>query len=63
VAALRQFGRGARVDEGEEVGAVVGQGAERQLELRDQPLRQFAFDGLDVLLLDAVKVVPEGLAG
>ena len=63
MAALRQFGGGPGVDEGEEVGAVVGQRAQRQLELVNEALRQFAFDGLDVALGDPLEVIPEGLAG
>src|SRR5712692_9615635 len=38
MAALRQLGRGAGVDIGEEVGAVVNQGAEIELKSLDEPL-------------------------
>ena len=62
VAALWELGLVAGVDEGEEVGAVVSEGAERQLEFGDKPLRQFAFGGDDLRFLDQVEVVPEGLA-
>ena len=48
VALLGEFGGGAGVDVREEVGPVVGERAERELELLDEPLRELAFGGRDV---------------
>ena len=63
VAAGGQLGRGAGVDEGEEIGAVIDQGAQGQAQLLDEPLGERLLDGADVRLADLVHVVPEGLAG
>jgi hypothetical protein len=63
VATLGQFGRRAGVDEREEVGAVVGEGAQRKLELVDESLRKLAFGSRDVMLCHEIEMIPEGLAG
>ena len=63
VAAGGQVGRGARVDKGEEIGAVIDQRAQRELQLLDEPLGEGLLDGLDVGFGDSLHVVPEGLAG
>lgn len=63
VTAGRQPGRGAGIDKGEEVGAVIHQRAQGEVQLLHQPLRERLLDGLDVGLGDAFHVVPEGLAG
>jgi hypothetical protein len=63
VAALRELGLVASIDIGEKVGAVVGNGLERQLKLGDKPLGQFALGGGDLRFLDQIEVIPERLAG
>src|SRR6266540_8004 len=63
MAAGRQGGRIARVNIGEEVRPVINQSAQIELKVLDQTLGELLFDGLNVLLLHAVHVIPEGLAG
>src|SRR6266540_118478 len=63
MAAGRQGGRSARVNVGEEVRPVINQGAQIELKVLDQALGELLFDGLNVLFLHAVHVIPEGLAG
>ena len=48
VAAGGQLGRGAGIDEGEEVGAVIDQRAQGQAQLLDEPPGEGLLDGLDV---------------
>jgi len=47
--ALRKFGRGAGIDVGEEIGAVVNQGAEIQLKPLDEALGDLLFAFQDVI--------------
>jgi hypothetical protein len=63
MAALGDFRGIFCVEVGEEVGAIVSQRAERELELIDQFMGEFAFNGFDVVFLKEVHVIPEGLAG
>lgn len=63
VAPARQAGRGARIDKGEEVSAVIDQRAQVQAQLLDQALGELLLDGLDIGLGNPFHVVPEGLAG
>ena len=58
---LRQFGGRAGVDVGEEIGAIVDQGAEIELKPLDETLRQLSFEFEDVLGTDHIHVVPEVL--
>jgi hypothetical protein len=59
--ALRQFGRGADIDVGEEIGAVVDQGAEIQLKPLDEALGDLFFAFEDVIGGDQIHMVPEAL--
>ena len=61
VAALRQLGRCAGVDVSEEVGAVVDQGAQVELQALDQPPTDLLLAGGDVIGGDQIHVVPEVL--
>src|SRR4029077_13066403 len=63
MAALGQLGRGAGVDVGEEVGAVVDQSAEIELKTLDEPLGHLAFELQNLVGGDEVHVVPEVLGG
>src|SRR5262249_266003 len=63
VAPLGELGGGVGIDEREEIGAVVGQGAQRELELVDEPLGELSFDRPDVGFLQEIQMIPEGLAG
>ena len=63
MAALRQLGRGAGVDVGEEVGAIVDQGAEIELESLDEPLSQLPLGLQDLVGGNEIHVVPEVLGG
>src|SRR5712692_501247 len=63
MAALRQLGRGAGVDIGEEVGAVVNQCAEIELKSLDEPLGHLSLEFQDLVGGDEVHVVPEVLGG
>ncbi len=61
VAALGEFGRGAGVDVGEEIRAVVDQGAQVEVEALDQPLIHLLLKDGHVLGRDLVHMVPEVL--
>src|SRR6516164_1149594 len=63
MAALGQWGRGAGMDVGEEVGAVVNQGAEIQLKSLDEPLGHLPLEFQDLIGGDEVHVVPKVLGG
>src|SRR6266545_4555491 len=63
MAAGRQGGRSARVNVGEEVRPVINQGAQIELKVLNQALRKLLFNGLNVLFLHTIHVIPEGLAG
>src|SRR5208283_144978 len=57
VASLRELGGSAGVDVGEEIGAVVDQGVEIELESLDEALGQLLFASEDVLGGDPIHVV------
>ena len=59
--ALREFGRGTGIDVGEEIGAVVDQGAEIQLKPLDEALGDLFFAFEDVIGGDQIHMVPEAL--
>ena len=59
--ALGKFGRGAGIDVGEEIGAVVDQGAEIQLKPLDEALGDLFFAFEDVFGGDQIHMVPEVL--
>src|SRR2546422_1549824 len=61
--ALRKFGRGAGIDVGEEIGAVVDQSAEIQLKPLDEALGDLFFAFQDVFGGDPIHMVPEVLGG
>src|ERR1022692_1922359 len=63
MAALGQLGRGAGVDVGEEVGAVVNQGTEIELKSLDEPFGHLSLELQDLVGGDEVHVVPEVLGG
>ena len=63
MATLGQLGRGAGVDVGEEVGAVVNQGAEIELKSLDEPFGHLPLKLQDLVGADEVHVVPEVLGG
>src|SRR5260221_5543367 len=63
MATLGQLGRGAGVDIGEEVGAVVNQGAEIELKSLDEPFGHLPLELQDLVRGDEVHVVPEVLGG
>ena len=63
MAPLRQFGGRAGVDVGEEVGAIVDQGAEIELKPLDEALSQLLFELADMFGADQIHVVPEVLRG
>ena len=63
MAALRQFGGSAGVDIGEEIGAVIDQGAEIQLKTFDEALGHLLFEFEDVLGGDQIHMVPKALGG
>ena len=59
--ALRQFSGGAGIDVGEEISAVVDQGAEIQVKTLDEALGNLLFAFQDVLGGDQIHMVPEVL--
>ena len=61
VPALRKFGRSAGIDEGEEIGAVVDQGAEIQLKALNEALGDLFLAFEDVFGSDQIHMVPEVL--
>lgn len=61
VAALGKCGRSAGVDGGEEIGAVVNQGAEIELKPLNEALGDLLFTGEDVFGGDQIHMVPEVL--
>jgi len=61
MSALRKFGGSAGVDVGEEIGAVVDQGAEIQLKPLDEALGDLLFAFEDVFGGDQIHMVPEVL--
>src|SRR5712692_9470338 len=63
MAALGQLGRGAGVDVGEEVGAVINQGAEIELKSLEEPLGHLPLELQDLVGGDEVHMVPEVLGG
>src|SRR5260370_5992256 len=63
MAALGELRRGAGVDVGEEVGAVVNQGAEIELKSLDEPFGHLSLELQDLVGGDKVHVVPEVLGG
>lgn len=63
MASLGQLGRGAGVDVGEEVGAVINQGAEIELKSLDEPLSHLPLELQDLVGGDEIHVVPEVLGG
>src|ERR1035438_2936082 len=63
MAALGQLGRGAGVDVGEEVGAVVNQGTEIELKSSTSSASHLSLELQDLVGGDEVHVVPEVLGG
>ena len=63
VAALGEFRTRAGVDVGEEIGAVVNQAAEIELEALAETSGHLLFKQPDVVLGDAVHMIPEVLRG
>src|SRR5260370_30668292 len=61
--ALRELGRSRCIDVGEEVGAIVDQGAEIELKSLYEPLRHVTLELQDVVGGDEIHVVPEVLGG
>ena len=59
--ALRKFGRGAGIDVGEEIGAVVDEGVEIQLKALDQVPGNLFFAFEDMFRGDQIHMVPEVL--
>src|SRR5437870_4409833 len=63
MAPLRQFRRGARIQVSEEVGAIVDQSPEVELESLDQTLRHLALELEDLVAGNEIHVVPKVLRG
>ena len=61
VSALREFSRGAGIDVGEEISAVIDQGTEIELKVLDETLGDLFFAFQDVTGADQVHMVPEVL--